>query len=170
MALITDRTAALGLGSNLGNRLENLREAAERLKPLGHITAKSDVFETEPWGVKDQPCFLNACLTIETSLAHKELLTFVKGIERDMGRRMTIRWGARNIDIDILLVGANCFDTEELHVPHLNLPNREFVLVPLMQILPGWRHPTVGLSAEEMLKSLRARESGGCPPLRITAL
>ena len=162
--------AALGLGSNLGDRLGNLRAAAERLKGLGPFLTRSDVFETEPWGVKEQPSFLNACLTLEISLEPKALLAFVKGIEQDMGRQKAIRWGARNIDIDILLMGDRVFDVEELHIPHVNLPDREFVLVPLMQILPNWRHPTLGLSAPEMLHALRARKPGTPPPVRVAAL
>lgn len=163
-------TVALGLGSNLGNRLGNLREAVERLKPLGPVTVKSDVFETEPWGLKEQPCFLNACLTLETSHDPLELLAFVKSVEQDMGRRTSVRWGARNIDIDILLMGNRLFSTETLQIPHVNLPNREFVLVPLMQILPDWRHPALGLNLPEMLRGLRKREPEGRPPVRITAL
>ena len=163
-------TVALGLGSNLGNRLGNLREAVERLRPLGPISAKSDVFETEPWGLKEQPCFLNACLTVSPALEPEALLAFVKDVERDMGRRTTVRWGARNIDIDILLMGDRVFNSEVLQIPHTNLINREFVLVPLMQVLPHWRHPALGLSTAEMLKALRTREPHAAPPLRITAL
>ena len=173
MAPVENRIAALGLGSNLGDRLGNLREAVERLKPLGPLMAKSDVFETEPWGLKEQPSFLNACLTVSPALEPEALLAFVKDVERDMGRQKTVRWGARNIDIDILLMGDRVFNTEALQIPHVNLPNREFVLVPLMQILPRWRHPALGLSAAEMLQALRTRETeGDSPPLpvRITAL
>ncbi|MCR4818803.1 MAG: 2-amino-4-hydroxy-6-hydroxymethyldihydropteridine diphosphokinase [Fretibacterium sp.] len=163
-------TVALGLGSNLGNRLVNLREAVERLRPLGPIIAKSDVFETEPWGLKGQPCFLNACLTLETFLEPLELLALVKTVEQDMGRRTTIRWGARNIDIDILLMGERGFDTETLQIPHANLPNREFVLMPLMQILPDWRHPKLGLTVPEMLRALRMLEPNAPSPIRIIML
>ena len=163
-------TIALGLGSNLGNRLGNLREAVERLKSLGPVMGKSDVFETDPWGLKEQPCFLNACLTLESSLEPMELLAFVKGIEQGMGRQKTVRWGARNIDIDILLMGDRVLNTEALQIPHANLPNREFVLVPLAQIFPGWRHPALGLSVMEMLQALRRREPEGHPPVRITPL
>ena len=161
---------ALGLGSNLGNRLGNLREAVERLKPLGPVMAKSDVFETEPWGLREQPCFLNACLTLESSLEPMELLAFVKDVEQDMGRQKTVRWGARNIDIDILLLGDSVFAAEALQLPHVNLPNREFVLVPLAQILPDWRHPALGLTVPEMLRTLMAREPGGQSPTGIVPL
>ena len=99
-----------------------------------------------------------------------ELLAFVKGIEQDMGRQKTVRWGVRNIDIDILLMGDRVLNTEALQIPHANLPNREFVLVPLAQIFPGWRHPALGLSVMEMLQALRRREPEGHPPVRITPL
>lgn len=159
-------TAALGLGSNLGDRLKSLHRAATALGELGRLTGRSDVFETEPWGVEDQPRFLNACVTMELDLPPEELLLSIKKIENRMGRREAPRWGPREIDIDVLLMGDLLLETKALRIPHLNLQDREFVLVPLAQLLPDWRHPRLGLSVAEMA---RARASGH-PPLRITAL
>lgn len=157
---------ALALGTNLGNRLANLRQALRRLEALGTILKRSDVFETEPWGVTEQPRFLNACLLMKTDLDPEALLTAVKGIERDMGRRETVRWGARNIDIDILLCGTLLYESPRLRIPHAHLHDREFVLVPLAQILPNWHHPALGQTVAEMARA----QASDCPPLRIAAL
>lgn len=157
---------ALALGANLGNRLANLRQALHRLEVLGTVLKRSDVFETEPWGVAEQPRFLNACLLMKTDLDPEALLTAVKGIERDMGRRETVRWGARNIDVDILLCGALLYESPHLQIPHARLADREFVLVPLAQILPDWRHPALGRTVMDMARA----QASNCPPLRIAAL
>lgn len=157
---------ALALGANLGNRLANLRQALHRLEVLGTVLKRSDVFETEPWGVAEQPRFLNACLLMKTDLDPEALLTAVKGIEHDMGRRETVRWGARNIDIDILLCGTLLYESPRLRIPHAHLHDREFVLVPLAQILPNWHHPALGQTVAEMARA----QASDCPPLRIAAL
>ena len=157
---------ALALGANLGNRLANLRQALHRLEVLGTVLKRSDVFETEPWGVAEQPRFLNACLLMKTDLEPEALLAAVKGIERDMGRRETVRWGARNIDVDILLCGTLLYESPHLQIPHAHLADREFVLVPLAQILPDWRHPALGRTVMDMARA----QASNCPPLRIAAL
>ena len=141
---------AFGLGSNLGNRLENLREAAARLKNIGPVTLRSHVFETEPWGGVEQPFYLNACAAVEADIQPMELLRVVKGMEREMGRVESVRWGPRKIDIDILLMGDTVFSSPELTVPHAAMHLREFVLTPLCQILPEWRHPVTGQGILEM--------------------
>lgn len=160
---------ALGLGTNLGNRLGNLRQAERAIgEDIGPILRASDAFETEPWGVTDQPHFLNACLCldIDEGVDPEELLASLKAIERRMGRKETIRWGARLIDIDILLIGDRVYESPILEIPHLHLPERTFVLTPLVQILPGWTHPLTGKSLEEMSKALKGEPS----PLRIGPL
>ena len=157
---------ALGLGTNLGNRLGNLRQAARAIEEdIGPILRASEVFETEPWGVTDQPHFLNACLCldIDGESDPEELLASLKAIERRMGRKETIRWGARLIDIDILLIGNRIYESPSLRIPHLHLSERSFVLTPLIQILPGWSHPLTGKSLEEMSEALKDEPS----PLRI---
>ena len=158
---------ALGLGSNLGNRVANLRLAAAQVsETIGPIRDASDIFETAPWGVTDQPFFLNACLTVETDASPQTLLTKVKFIEREMGRKKTVRWGARLIDLDLLLLDDLIHDEPYLRIPHPHLHERDFVLIPLAQILPGWRHPTLGKTIEEMAAGLKTPT----PPLRIVAL
>lgn len=157
---------ALGLGTNLGNRLGNLRQAARAIEEdIGPILRASEVFETEPWGVTDQPHFLNACLCldIDEESDPEALLASLKAIERRMGRKETIRWGARLIDIDILLIGNRIYESPALRIPHLHLSERSFVLTPLIQILPGWSHPLTGKSLEEMSEALKDDPS----PLRI---
>ena len=157
---------ALGLGTNLGNRLGNLRQAARAIEEdIGPILRASEVFETEPWGVTAQPHFLNACLCldIDGESDPEALLAPLKAIERRMGRKETIRWGARLIDIDILLIGDRIYESPALRIPHLHLSERSFVLTPLIQILPGWNHPLTGKSLEEMSEALKDEPS----PLRI---
>ncbi len=162
-------TIALGLGSNLGNRLLNLRTAMRllkehpRLKEAGlRVTSASDVFETAPWGVADQPYFLNACLLLESAEAapanapsafHPEmLLKTVKEIEADMGRTETRPWGERLIDIDILLMDSCFYESPALRIPHIDMHRRGFVLIPLAQLLPNWFHAGTERTVAEMAR------------------
>lgn len=158
--------AALGLGTNLGNRLANLRKAVRYLRENMNIIAKSDVFETEPWGVTDQPRFLNACVLAEPkgneSFEPERLLSTVKDIEKRVGRIDTRRWGERVIDIDILLIDSLVYESEILKIPHPYMRERLFVLTPLSQILPDYI---------DAAKRLNEKEKGGQrPPLRICNL
>jgi 2-amino-4-hydroxy-6-hydroxymethyldihydropteridine diphosphokinase len=146
--------AMLGLGSNLGNRLQNLRTALRHVRTanpkLLQVLRTSDVFETPPWGVTDQPHFLNACLTAECALSPEELLALLKGIETRMGRKETRRWGERAIDLDVLAIGSLTYGSPGLRVPHVDMHRRGFVLLPLAQILPDWIHPVTSRSVTEM--------------------
>lgn len=158
-----------GLGSNLGNRLQNLRGALGRLEVFGHVAGKSDVFETEAWGGVPQPDYLNACVKIECHSHHDPhgILKAVKNFEREIGRVESVRWGARKIDIDILMIDDAILESEELVIPHIRIPERMFVLVPLSQIVPDdWRHPLNGKSIREMIRE----HEGEALPLRITKL
>lgn len=157
------------LGSNLGNRLQNLRAAKEMLSSFGHVSKSSDVFSTEPWGGVQQPDYLNACLRIESQLRYepREILKAVKNFEREIGRVDSVRWGARKIDIDILLMDDVIFHSQDLDIPHIRIPERLFVLVPLSQIVPeNWRHPENDLTIHEMIE----RVDGESWPLRVTSL
>ena len=157
---------ALGLGSNLGNRLKNLRDAVICLNKILSIKSKSFVYETEPWGVLDQPNFLNACVLCEAeSIEPVKLLKSVKAIERELGREANIRWGARKIDIDILFIDDLIINLENLKIPHENLHNRGFVLVPLCDIIPDWIHPVMNKSVRELLNLNQTSQ-----PLKITRL
>jgi 2-amino-4-hydroxy-6-hydroxymethyldihydropteridine diphosphokinase len=141
------------LGSNLGNRLVNLRVALRRLQGASEklrVTRTSDVFETAPWGVVDQPYFLNACLLADCALPPRELLALLKDVEAKMGRQPSRRWGERVIDLDVLTMGELTLDSPDLRVPHAELHRRGFVLKPLAQLLPHWVHPVTRRSVAQM--------------------
>ena len=131
--------AWLGLGSNVGDRLSNLRAAVSRLAAHEEVQldAGSAVYETEPVGeVTDQPDFLNAVLRVQTTLRPLELLDVCKEVERDLGRTPGPRHGPRPIDVDVLLLGDEVLDTERLRLPHPEVTTRRFVLVPLLELEP----------------------------------
>ncbi len=127
-----------GLGSNMGDKPGNIREALRLLgeREVARLDVVSRIYRTPPWGVVDQGDFANACAIGETSLAPYELLAAVKKIEADMGRAPTWRWGPRLIDIDILFLGDRNLDDPELTIPHKELFRRSFVLTPLAEIAP----------------------------------
>jgi 2-amino-4-hydroxy-6-hydroxymethyldihydropteridine diphosphokinase len=135
----------LGMGSNLGDRLENLRRAVELLaERRARLIRSSRVYETDPVGGPPQPDFLNAVAELETELSPRDLLQICQDVERVMGRTREDRWGPRPIDLDILLFGEEEIDHPELQVPHPRMHQRAFVLVPLLElvadpILPGGR-------------------------------
>jgi 2-amino-4-hydroxy-6-hydroxymethyldihydropteridine diphosphokinase len=129
----------LGLGSNVGDRLVNLRAAVDALARNDvKVVGRSSVYETEPQGeVLDQPDFLNAVVAIETSFTPEELLDVCKGIERELGRDFDqMRHGPRVVDIDVLLLGDIEIETERLTLPHREVTSRRFVLVPLLEVAP----------------------------------
>jgi 2-amino-4-hydroxy-6-hydroxymethyldihydropteridine diphosphokinase len=139
--------AHLGLGANLGDREQNLREALRRLGERCRVVAVSSLYESPalvPEGERPGPDFLNAACEVETDLGAEELLAFVKEIERAIGRRPSKRWAARPIDIDVLLYGDEIIETAELTVPHAAMHLRDFVLVPLAEIAPEVVHPVQG--------------------------
>ncbi len=146
----------LGLGSNLGEREQNLATALARLQERLRLLAVSSLYETAPWGVTDQPPFLNAAVAAETDLSPGELLVFVKGLEREMGRQPGGRWGPRLIDVDILLYDDLVLHTPDVVVPHPHLAERPFVLVPLAEIAPDVVHPVY----QQTIQALLARVSG----------
>jgi 2-amino-4-hydroxy-6-hydroxymethyldihydropteridine diphosphokinase len=134
----------LGLGSNEGDRLANLRAARDALGAHGvEVMASSSVYETAPQGeVLDQPDFLNACLRVRTALGPEELLAAVKSVERELGREPGgVRHGPRPIDIDVLLLGDLSFRSDLLALPHPEVTSRRFVLEPLLELDPGLALP-----------------------------
>jgi 2-amino-4-hydroxy-6-hydroxymethyldihydropteridine diphosphokinase len=131
----------LSLGSNLGNRTSNLEKALHSLSPLVDVVNQSSIYETEPWGVLDQPNFLNQVLEGETNLSPSELLEHVKGIEREMGRKPSRRFGPRLVDIDILFYGDQIISEDGLTIPHKRMSERAFVLIPLKEIAPDLLYP-----------------------------
>ena len=146
-----------GLGSNLGDRLKNLNDAVEKLKSLGKVTKISGIHETKAWGGIEQPDFLNACVKVETEnfIEPFEILRTVKNFEIELGREKSVRWGPRKIDIDILLIDDMIYKSPELNIPHVSIPERLFVLVPLSEIIsPSWKHPENNKTVHEMIKAL----------------
>lgn len=151
-------TAVLALGSNLGDRVANLREALRRLREAGiAVTRASAVYETPPVP-PGQPDYLNAAVAVETVLDPPGLLAAVKQIERDLGRRTGPRWGPRPIDLDILFYGDTTVDTPALSVPHIRIAERAFVLVPLADLFGDAPLPVLGRSAPDLLAALPREE------------
>lgn len=154
--------AYLGLGSNIGDKIGHLREAAERLAqvPGIHLDVASKIYRTPPWGVVDQDWFANAVLRVETTLAPEALLDAALAVEQEMGRLRHLRWGPRLIDIDLLLHEAGPFHSPRLTLPHPAMLARAFVLVPLGEIAPG-----LMLAGESVETHLARLERAGIEPL-----
>lgn len=144
-------TVYFSIGSNIGDRFNNLRRAVAMLQQYMTITTVSPVYVTEPWGETDQPEFLNACVAAVTDLSPVKLLEQVKQIETDMGREPTSHWGPRLIDIDILYYDRLLLNNGELAIPHPHISERAFVLAPLADIIPDYRDPRTGETVQEML-------------------
>lgn len=148
------KTVYLSLGSNLGDRQANLRNAIGRLLELGDVVEVSSYYETEPVEFTDQPWFLNCAVAVRTELMPREFLAGIQAIEKSMGRQRTLPKGPRTIDIDILLFGAQTINTSELTVPHPAMEERRFVLEPLAEIAPEEVHPKLKKSVRELLRQL----------------
>jgi 2-amino-4-hydroxy-6-hydroxymethyldihydropteridine diphosphokinase len=149
--------AYLSLGSNIGDREANLRQAIRRLSDLGTVSKVSSFYETEPVEFTDQPWFLNCAVELQTQLAPNELLSGMLQIERAMGRERVQPKGPRIVDLDILLYDELTMSDESLTVPHPAMHDRRFVLEPLAEIAPELRHPVLRLSAVELLRQVPDR-------------
>ncbi len=144
-------TIYLHLGSNLGEREKYLAQARELIKKrVGTISKASHLYQTEAWGVEDQPDFINQALQVRTELIPDEVLYHVKKIEKDIGREENKKWHERIIDIDILFFGGKRVSNEKLKIPHPHCHERMFVLVPLMEIAGDFLHPQLKLTIEEL--------------------
>lgn len=151
--------AYLSLGSNLGDREEQLRRAIARLAEHGRVMSVSSFYETEPVEVSDQPWFLNGAVALETSEPPEELMSALLEIEREMGRERIRKKGPRTVDIDILIYGDLVVNTAELMVPHPAMAQRRFVLEPLAEIAAEVRHPVAGKTVRELLEELPAGQT-----------
>lgn len=161
----------IGLGSNLGPSADTLSRAIRALGALTdtRVVACSPVYQTRPWGVTEQPDFLNAVAELETALSAPTLLERLLCIESHLGRRRDgRRWGPRVLDLDVLVFGSEVIQTEGLQVPHPRLADRLFVLVPLNDLAPGLNVPGCGV-VKHLLSSLPSEERAGIRPLtRLT--
>ncbi len=146
----------LSLGSNLGDREGNLRDAIERLSALGEVVAVSSFYETEPVEFTRQPWFLNCAVALQTEKMPKQFLAALQGIEKAMGRQRIQPKGPRVIDLDILLFGNSVVDMAGLTIPHPALHERRFVLEPLAEIAPEQRHPVFKRTVRELRDALPA--------------
>jgi GTP cyclohydrolase-4 len=144
----------LSLGTNLGNRLDNLKHALESLKEFCQVVASSSVYETDPWGYEDQPIFFNQVVKIETILEPLQLLREIKKIELEMGRIPTFQYGPRLIDIDILLYDKLVMNSPELKIPHPQMKSRAFVLSPLVEIVPDLVLPGEEVDVETLNREI----------------
>jgi 2-amino-4-hydroxy-6-hydroxymethyldihydropteridine diphosphokinase len=162
---VKPETVALGLGSNVGDRQAALRAAVAAMAPYVKVTAVSPVYETAAVYVTDQAHFLNAALLGETNLEPFVLLRALKQMEMELGREPTFRYGPRSLDIDILFYGDQTITTPEITLPHPRMNEREFVLRPLADIAPSWKHPQTGLTVAEMLDRVPSSSPVNLGPL-----
>lgn len=148
------KTVYLSLGSNLGDRAANLRDAIARLAQLGEVSAVSSYYETEPVDVLTQPWFLNCAVAMATDKMPRQFLAMLQRIEQEMGRKRTLPKGPRVIDLDILLFGSSVVDLPQLTIPHAAMHERRFVLEPLAEIAAEVRHPVFKRTIRELRDAL----------------
>ena len=142
--------AYIGIGSNLGNKEENIKKAVDLLKDKCKILKVSSLYKTEPVGYKNQDWFLNCAVKMNTNLEPKELLYFLKSIEKKLKRVKTIKNGPRTIDLDILFYGNYIIKTKNLTIPHPRFHKRAFVLKPLKELCPSIIHPVLKKNVREL--------------------
>ena len=147
-------TIFLITGGNMGNRKDNLSNAADLIQnQVGKIIKSSKIYETEAWGNTDQPAFYNQVHIIKSHLSAEETISKILAIEKQMGRIRTIKNAARVIDIDILFFNKEIIHTPNLIVPHIEIPNRRFVLMPLAELSPDFIHPVLNRSIKDLLSA-----------------
>jgi 2-amino-4-hydroxy-6-hydroxymethyldihydropteridine diphosphokinase len=152
------------LGTNLGNRRINLERAIDEIQKLvGAIVTKSSIYQTAAWGKLDQPEFYNQVVEVEAEFEGHEILNTILGIEISLGRERKEKWGERLIDIDILLMGNETIQSKKLTVPHPQLANRKFTLIPLVEIAADVVHPILNKSIAKLLEECT-------DPLEVTKL
>ena len=149
--------AYIALGSNMGDKKDYLDKAVEKLKkhPLCKVIKVADYIQTEPYGGVEQDVFLNSALELRTLLFPEELLALLNQIEAEAGRERTIHWGPRTLDLDILFYDDCVIDTPSLTIPHIDLQNRDFVLIPMVQLAPYYRHPVLNQTMSQLLNQLK---------------
>ncbi len=154
------RVVSINIGSNLGDREANLRQAVTKIAQYADCSPRvSSIYESEAWGYLSDNPFFNIAVEFESNLPALSLLSLFQRIEKEVGsashRNANGGYADRILDIDIIYLGSEIIDTQSLSVPHPRMDRREFVLVPLCQLSPQWRHPLSGLTTAEMLQRLR---------------
>jgi 2-amino-4-hydroxy-6-hydroxymethyldihydropteridine diphosphokinase len=149
----------IALGANLpseaGGRQQTLEAALKRLEASGvHVVARSGWYRTAPLPASDQPWFVNGVVRVETALEPSALLALIRRLEQQFGRQRSVRNAARTLDLDIIDYDGRVEDAPELTLPHPRMQDRAFVLLPLAEIAPGWRHPTLGKTVESLISEL----------------
>lgn len=141
------------LGTNIGDKIANLKTACAKISiDCGAIDDLSSIYETSPWGVTDQPPFLNMVIKVETKCTAEKLLKLLLFIEKEMGRLRLRKWGERLIDLDILYFNNEIIVKENLKIPHPELHNRKFTLIPLCDIAADFKHPVFNITTEYLLE------------------
>ncbi len=154
------KTVYIGVGSNLGDKLENCLKAIERVNNISgcRLTAQSDFFRTEPVGVEGHDWYVNGVISIEADIPAPQLLNSLLAVEAGLGRERKKKWDPRTIDLDILLFGQDIIDENDLTIPHPLMHSRKFVLVPMVQLRSDLVHPTLDKTMTELLENLTAED------------
>ena len=149
--------AYISFGSNMGDRKQLIADGIDKLKfhPLIKNVAVSSMITTKPYGPVEQEDFLNGCLGLDTLLDQEELLKLIHKIEAEAERKRLIVWGPRTLDMDIVFFDKLVYESEDLIIPHVDMQNRRFVLEPLAELCPNYRHPILGLTVKQMLNALK---------------
>lgn len=146
--------AFIGIGANIGSVRENFARAVRSIEKCARVEAVSSLYESEPVGPQDQPKFTNAVIKVETELSPLELLDRLQAIEKEIGRKKTVRWGPRVIDLDIIFYGDLVISTDSLVIPHPRAHERRFVLEPLLEIEPAAWHPAKKMAVRDICSGL----------------
>ncbi len=141
----------LGIGSNKGDKHNFILQAVDLIdkNEKCSVTKCSSIYETTPYGEVEQENFLNAVVSIESSYTHEELFCYVKSVETSLGRKPTLRWGPREIDIDILFYNSLIYNSDDLVIPHPEVVKRDFVIVPMIEIAPDFVHPVLQIKMKD---------------------
>ncbi len=154
----------IAIGTNLGNRKENIEKAIEKIRENKITVEKvSSIYETAPYGYTEQPAFLNCALLGETVLSPRELLETLLAIEKEMGRVRKIHWGPRIIDLDIIFYDDLVINEPDLKIPHPDMQNREFVLKPISEIAPCFVHPVFCETVKTLYEELKNEKTRKAP-------